>query len=81
MRNEYMEDCIHLHACRRLCKIHKIKSRGCNIDCTAYEGESTNKIVDLEEAKECMYYALDPDGCGNDELLARVRDALDEIAY
>lgn len=36
---EYMEDCIHLHACRRLCKMHKIKSRGCNDDCTAYQTE------------------------------------------
>lgn len=35
---EYAEDCIHLKACRRLCKMHDIKTgRGCNTKtCTAY---------------------------------------------
>ena len=39
----YMEDCIHLRACRRLQKIFEGKfygarvSRQCNEDCTAYQ--------------------------------------------
>lgn len=32
-----MMDCIHLRACRRLCKLFNIKNRGCNIDCSAYK--------------------------------------------
>lgn len=39
----FMEDCIHLRACRRLQKIAKGKgftfARGCTADCTAYEGD------------------------------------------
>lgn len=35
---EYADDCIHLKACRRICKFHKINNRGCQKDyCTAYE--------------------------------------------
>lgn len=39
----YMDDCIHLKACRRVCKIVKAKyygmsiARGCNSECSAYE--------------------------------------------
>lgn len=39
----YMEDCAHLHACRRLQKMYKEmgvrKSRGCDESCTAYENK------------------------------------------
>ena len=36
--NNYAEDCIHLKACRRICKYHKINNRGCTEDyCTAYQ--------------------------------------------
>ena len=34
--NDFKEDCVHLHACRRLCKMHDIRNRGCNDSCTAY---------------------------------------------
>lgn len=43
IKKEMYEDCIHLKACRRLCKLFKMKngetfSRGCNKDtCSAYE--------------------------------------------
>ena len=40
MNNYYADDCIHLKACRRICKFHKINNRGCKPDyCTAYETE------------------------------------------
>lgn len=43
-RCEYMEDCVHLKACRRLVKIFKTKEcRGCNENCTAYEPESEKR--------------------------------------
>ena len=35
-QENYMKDCIHIKACRRLCKIANIKNRGCNDRCTAY---------------------------------------------
>ena len=43
IKKQMYEDCIHLKACRRLCKLFKMKngetfSRGCNKDtCSAYE--------------------------------------------
>lgn len=38
---DFAEDCIHLKACRRICKFHKINNRGCRKDyCTAYESLS-----------------------------------------
>ena len=30
--NNYAEDCIHLKACRRICKYNKIRNRGCKED-------------------------------------------------
>ena len=34
----YADDCIHLKACRRICKYYKITKRGCTKNyCTAYE--------------------------------------------
>lgn len=36
----YAKDCIHLKACRRICKYYQINNRGCTKDyCTAYENE------------------------------------------
>lgn len=32
-----VDDCIHLKACRRLCKLKKIRNRGCNMNCSAYQ--------------------------------------------
>lgn len=40
--NDYAYDCVHLHACRRLCKRNGIKSRGCNMNCTAYQPENVS---------------------------------------
>lgn len=34
---EYMTECIHLKACRRLCKMKNIHNRGCNVNCSAFE--------------------------------------------
>ena len=45
--NNYNDDCIHLHACRRLCSMHNINSRGCNDSCTAY----ISKNDDIENKK------------------------------
>lgn len=45
-----MEDCIHLHACRRMCLITKFHgSRGCNEQCTAYESVSKYYTEDQVE--------------------------------
>lgn len=41
---EYKDDCIHLKACRRLCKIGKITNRCCNDSCTAYEQEQKQPV-------------------------------------
>lgn len=39
--NKYMDDCVHLKACRRLVKYLNITvSRGCDENCTAYESEA-----------------------------------------
>ena len=48
--NNYPDNCIHLHACRRICKIYKIQNRDCNKECTAYETEQDL----IENSKE--YY-------------------------
>lgn len=44
---DYMEDCIHLKACRRMNvraqkEFGKKITRGCNENCTAYEVEHTS---------------------------------------
>ena len=40
MNRDYADDCIHLKACRRICKFHNINNRGCRADyCTAYESK------------------------------------------
>ena len=53
MKNEYPEDCIHLKACRRLCKIAKIASRGCNFNCSAYETNEV-RLYTREEVEKVM---------------------------
>lgn len=38
LMRQYADDCIHLKACRRMCKIAQIYNRHCNAEtCTAYE--------------------------------------------
>lgn len=59
--NEFMEDCVHLRACRRMQVIaknngHPIKARGCTKDCTAYD--SRKEYYTEEEAKAIMYGAF-----------------------
>ena len=61
--NKYMEDCIHLKACRRLCVIAKESydinpfSRGCNENCNAYESISdyyTSEQVEAVKRGACL---------------------------
>ena len=44
MNCSYIDDCIHLKACRRIMKIAKSKgftfARSCDNECTAYQSES-----------------------------------------
>ena len=58
MYSDYMDDCIHLKACRRLCKIGKINSRGCNSSCTAYETNEV-RLYTREEVERVMRGAAD----------------------
>lgn len=59
--NSYMEDCIHLKACRRLCKKVRAKyfgmqiARGCNSECSAYESRSD--YYTYEQVKAVMHGA------------------------
>lgn len=53
--NNYNDDCIHLHACRRLCAMYNINSRGCNDSCTAYvskNDDTENKTDDFKTYEE-----------------------------
>lgn len=51
MDKEYADDCIHLKACRRMCKYHNINNRGCRKDyCTAYE--SKGEYIKIDDAIE-----------------------------
>ena len=59
--SEFMSDCVHLKACRRLQVIaknngHPINARGCTKDCTAYE--SKNDYYTKEEAETIMHGAF-----------------------
>lgn len=64
MNRDYAEDCIHLKACRRLCKYHNINNRGCRKDyCTAYE--SRFDFIRMEDAIEEAFYIGD-EYCGKD---------------
>ena len=54
---DYMEDCIHLKACRRLQKLFRGKfyganvSRNCDEDCTAYvSGNQETSYITIDEA-------------------------------
>ena len=70
MSFEYMEDCLHLKACRRLSKVCKTQlrgasiSRGCNDSCSAYLNGAETDYISVEEA---VNYARD--------CVARVSDA------
>lgn len=50
MEIKYSEDCIHLHACRRLTKLFKINNRGCNENCSAYVSGNWGAYVDEDTA-------------------------------
>ena len=60
---DYMEDCIHLKACRRLQKLFRGKfyganvSRGCDKNCTAYiSGDQEISYITIDKA---LNYARD----------------------
>ena len=61
---DYMEDCIHLKACRRLQKIGRSKGhtfgRNCTEDCTAYISGDCGNYVTAKEA--CEYARREYDG-------------------
>ena len=52
--NNYMKDCVHLKACRRMAKKAKIEghpfTRGCNEACTAYVPGDEGEYVTVETA-------------------------------
>lgn len=59
---EYQDDCMHLKACRRLCKIAKkeLKKtlvRRCDETCTAYE--SSYDYVSRSRAEDAVRGAID----------------------
>lgn len=64
MAFEYMEDCIHLKACRRLQKIGKSKGhtfgRSCTEDCTAYISGDCGNYITIDAA--CDYARREYDG-------------------
>ena len=55
MKYSYMEDCIHLRACRRLQKVGESKghrfARKCDEECTAYE---TDKPMTREQLQDLI---------------------------
>lgn len=61
---DYMEDCIHLKACRRLQKIGRSKGhafgRNCTADCSAYLSASDGAFLTPSEA--CEVARLQYDG-------------------
>lgn len=51
-----MDDCVHLHACRRLAGLKGIDLADvCKKDCTAYFKDTGEKYVTLEEAAGNAY--------------------------
>lgn len=64
MAFDYMENCIHLKACRRLQKIGKSKGhtfgRNCTEDCTAYVNGDSGNYVTIDAA--CDYARREYDG-------------------
>lgn len=75
--NNYMKDCVHLHACRRIGKLegNKVRARGCNENCTAYEKTANIDLLYkmiVEIGNDYAYY-LDDDH--NWALIADLKDA------
>ena len=59
-----MNDCVHLHACRRLQNMWKKRykvswGRGCNEDCTAYETAAEIEVYDIDEAASHIWSLLE----------------------
>lgn len=76
---EFAEKCIHLRACRRLCKIAKeyykpIANRGCSPDCSAYEPEDNERKYSYEEVKRVMHGACRDGAYGYDEYDLLIED-------
>ena len=87
-RVNYAEDCIHLHACRRMQLVAKSKgftySRGCDKEtCTAYVPGADEKYVDAEEANRRIRraYAYNELWCFRDEAktLNEIIEHLEEV--
>lgn len=58
MKRVFADDCIHLKACRRMCKLDGWKkgySRGCSETCTAYR--SANEESECVTEDEAIDYA------------------------
>ena len=79
MGTEFAEDCIHLHACRRMAKIYResksFKSyfikRECNEECTAYQKAKRRLVVTFDDA-----YDAAKEGIRMSELGYGVGDAI-----
>lgn len=60
-RQRFMDDCIHLHACRRIQKIGRSSGinypRYCSADCNCYQSEKENTM--LVSVKDAINYARD----------------------
>lgn len=53
--SDYMADCIHLHACRRMAKVYrdagaKFAARGCDEGCTCYQRAILLDAVSIDDA-------------------------------
>jgi hypothetical protein len=76
----FAEDCIHLVACRRLCKIAKayykqINNRGCNPSCIAYEKkDEEERKYSYDEVVAVMHGACRDGAKGYDEYDLLVSD-------
>lgn len=60
-KNEVMDDCIHLHACKRVQKIGRTLGiscpRYCSVDCNCYQSKNDNTM--LVSVKDAINYARD----------------------
>lgn len=81
---EYAEDCIHLHACRRLSKLaeaqfNKKLTRNCNVKCKAYK---SGELVIVEDACDVARRLLrDMEyGYSYDDLSVEVNTFMQEVA-
>ena len=65
MAFDYMEDCIHLKACRRVQKIGKSKGhtfgRNCNAECSAYLSSNDGEYLTPYEACDIARRQYDGD--------------------